>query len=77
MEGYALELSCLALHRVWGAVPGGFTRHGFLSQKNNKNNKKTAMYKLSCSKPQKDEDNNDYLYYGMSRKTSRLLFGAY
>lgn len=24
MEGYALELSCLALHRVWGAVPGGF-----------------------------------------------------
>ena len=24
MEGYALELSCLALHRVWGAVPGNF-----------------------------------------------------
>lgn len=31
----------------------------FLSNKNNKNNKKTAMYKLSCSKPQKNEDNND------------------
>gem|GEM_PF-5472946 len=29
MEGYALELSCLALRRVWGAVPGDFTRCGF------------------------------------------------
>lgn len=29
MEGHALQLSCLALHRVWGAVLGGFTWHGF------------------------------------------------
>ena len=54
-----------------------FTRHGFFSEKKNKNNKKTAMYKLSCSKPQKNENNNDLPYCGMSRKTSRLLFGAY
>lgn len=36
-----------------------FIRHGILSDKDNKNNKKTAMYMLSCSKPQKNEDNND------------------
>lgn len=29
MEGYALELSCLALRRVWGAVLGDFIWHGF------------------------------------------------
>lgn len=29
MEGHALQLSCLALHRVWGTVPGDFIWHGF------------------------------------------------
>lgn len=29
MEGHALQLSCLALHRVWGAVLGDFIWHGF------------------------------------------------
>ena len=39
------------------------TRHGILhcvrNNKNNKNDEKTAMYKLGYSKPQKNEDNND------------------
>lgn len=33
------------------------TRHGILHCV--QNNKKTAMCKLSCSKPQKNEDDND------------------
>lgn len=60
MEGHALQLSCLALHRVWGTVPDDFIWHGFLHcVQNNKNNKKTVMYELSSGKPQKNEDKND------------------
>lgn len=60
MEGHALQLSCLALRPFWGAVLGeSHSARHFLSDKNNKNNEKTAMYKLGCSKPQKNEDNND------------------
>ena len=29
MEGHALQLSCLALHRVWGTVLDDFIWHGF------------------------------------------------
>lgn len=47
MEGHALQLSCLALHPFWGAVPGESHSARLFLEKNNKNYKKTVMYKLS------------------------------
>ena len=54
------------------------TRHGILlcarnnKNKKNKNKKKASVYRLSCGKPQKNENNNNSPYRGTPRRASRL-----
>lgn len=88
MEGYALELSCLALHRVWGAVPGDFIWHGFFragfgmrgnglggwSGAEGLGRIRGGCTRYAVRASWKDENNNKLLFCGMPRKASRLLF---
>lgn len=52
------------------------TRHGILHCVW-KNKKKASVYRLSCEKSQKNEDNNKLPYCGTPRKASRLPFWVF